>query len=348
MKRLLVALLLCLLPVSAAAGVIRGRVVLDEKPLVNMSVAAYANLDFSGNPLAVSAPTGSDGMFRLEVPDGEVALFARDEARRLFAFCGRNPLRSGAEELWAGLQAVPLGPVQKLSYDDAYTAGIEGTVTFAGKPEAGAVVYLYLDTTDALKGQGYRMSPPTGDDGRFYFDGLPESGFFLAARKRKSGETVGPVLAGDLFGIFPGNPLQVRSGEALQVTLPLVAKLKEAAGSETFGHATGTALSGRVLDSEGKPAAGMHVFAYTNRVIGHQRPAALSAPTGDDGRFRVELPAGGTYYVGARDRYGDSPAPGERFGLYDGSADHGLQVAAGEQRGGLQITVAPIDLGGQP
>ena len=98
------------------------------------------------------------------------------------------------------------------------------------------------------------------------------------------------------------------------------------------------------VTEDGKPVAGMHVFAYTERVIGHKRPAALSSPTGADGRFALQLPVAGTYYIGARQQYGDSPAPGELFGMYDESADHGLEVGPDAAAGRLRIVVEPIEL----
>jgi hypothetical protein len=188
------------------------------------------------------------------------------------------------------------------------------------------------------------MSAPTDADGYFAFDSLPESGYFLAARKRLDGQRVGPVREGDLYGIYPGNPLTARSGELARVTVHLAAKIKDAVEAETFGRGGGPELRGLVTDAQGRGVAGVHVFAYTDRVIGHQRPAALSTPTGPDGAFVVRLPAPGTYSVGARELYGDSPAPGELFGMYDDSADHGLTVKDGEKPGAITIVVEPIRL----
>jgi hypothetical protein len=69
-----------------------------------------------------------------------------------------------------------------------------------------------------------------------------------------------------------------------------------------------------------------------------------SAPTEADGVFVVHFARPGIYYVGAREQYGDSPAPDELFGLYDASADHGLEVAASGEPAPLRIVVEPITL----
>ncbi|MHB8708200.1 MAG: carboxypeptidase-like regulatory domain-containing protein [Desulfuromonadales bacterium] len=346
MKKLLISILLFALPLPLAAGVIEGRVVRDDQPVAGVTVQAFAGFDFTVAPVAVAAPSTEDGSFRLEVPPGSYALFGWSADRTLFAFCGRSPVTVAADgkALWAGLQAVPVTPPQRAAYADPYSAAIEGRVLLAGKPMAEAHVYLYLDPDEDLKGQGYRMSAPTDADGYFAFDGLPESHYFIAVRKRQDGQKVGPVREGDLYGIYPGNPLMAHAGTTAGITMHLAAKLKDAVEAETFGRGGGPELRGTVIDSSGRGVAGIHVFAYTDRVIGHQRPAALSTPTGPDGAFVVLLPAPGTYYVGARELYGDSPAPGELFGMFEESADHGLTVKAGEKPVELKIVVEPIRL----
>ncbi|MDO3378763.1 hypothetical protein [Geoalkalibacter halelectricus] len=346
MTRLLIVLLTLGLTASAVFGAsIEGRLVLDGEPLEGMRVEAHATLDFSQEPLAVSEPSDEFGLYRLDLPAGLYALFARDAERGLFAFCGRNPVALADETVWAGLQGVKTTPPRTAPYDDGFNGAVEGVVLFEGAPVAEARVYLYLDAEEDLKGQGYRMSPPTGSDGRFAFDTLPETGYYLVARKRAGGGQVGPVREGDLFGVYAGNPLYLPAGQSLDINLPMVRKVQDENRSETFVRATGMAFSGRVVDPEGRPVAGMHVFAYTDRVIGHQRPAALSAPTGVDGRYVVYLREPGVYYVGSRQKYGDSPRPGELFGMYDQTADHSLMVLPGETLEGIDIEVAPVDLG---
>lgn len=342
--RTVLFLLLLLLPTPLWSGTITGRVVLGDAPLAGMRIEAHGGLDFSAPPLAVSAPTEEDGAFRLELPDGLYALFARDAGNRYFAFCGRNPVAVSGVPVWAGLQGVPVDPPIFAAYDDEYSAAIEGKILFEGRPLAGAYVSLYLDAAEDLKGQGYRLSLPTGSDGSFVFDGLPESGYFLAARKRQGGGRVGPVLEGDYLAVYPGNPLQARAGKTVRVQLTAVRKVRDEAQSEVFERRSGPRVSGRVSDGKGAAVSGVHVFAYTDRVIGHQRPASLSPATGSDGLFTLTLKEPGTYYLGARERYGDSPAPGELFGMYDESADHGLAVGAGAALEGINITVEPIDL----
>jgi hypothetical protein len=336
-------LLLSLVCPAGEAGVIEGRVMDGTEPVAGIEVAAYTSLDFTGESLG-GAVTDAEGLYRLELPAGLYALFARDDSRHLFAFCGRNPVAVDEGRNWAGLQAVKVTSPQVTPYDDEYSGAIEGQVLFEGEPVADARVYLYLDIETDLKGQGYRLSPPTDALGRFSFEGLPESSYFLVARQRAGGGRVGPVREGDLQGIFHANPLYVKAGHSLQVSISLVTKMQQESGSETFVRATGMAVKGRAVDAEGEPVAGVHAFAYTDRVIGHQRPAALSPPTGADGRFTLFFTEPGIYYIGAREEYGDSPMPGELFGMYDETADHGLEVVVGETLGDVRIMVEPIRL----
>ncbi|NIQ09047.1 MAG: hypothetical protein GWO23_05060 [Gammaproteobacteria bacterium] len=331
-------------PSLLKAAMIEGRVMYEDEPLAKVVVAAYSSLDYSTEPVAISTVSDDEGYYRMELPKGTYAFYGRDEGQKLLAFSGRNPVNLVNETAWVGLQTVRIDQPEAVPYEDEYSAAIEGVILNGGKPLSNAYVYLYLDVAEDLKGQGYRLSMPTGPDGYFRFDGLPESDYFLVVRKRGNGERVGPVMAGDLFGIYSRNPLTAKAGEVQQVKVSTVEKLKDATESETFGRATGPVISGTVVDDQGLGVAGVHVFAYVDRVIGHQRPAAISTPTSDDGRFVVNLPEPGTYYIGARQAYGDSPAPGELFGMYEESADHGLTVKKGQTLDNLRIMVEPVEI----
>jgi hypothetical protein len=76
--------------------------------------------------------------------------------------------------------------------------------------------------------------------------------------------------------------------------------------------------------------------------MGHHKPAALSFLTDAHGRYTIILPGPGRFYVGARDGYGDNPAPGELFGHYQGSPDHSLLLEAGQVMDGVDIVVEGV------
>lgn len=339
---LLTALLLLATPGLAAT--IEGRIVRGEVAQAGMIVTAHATVN-PGAPVLAQTVTDRDGLYRLELPEGRYALFARQPGAGLFAFFGRNPVEVRAgQPLWAGLQTVPVIPARIEPYDDPYAAALSGIVLFDGKPLAGAIVTLYLDTADDLKGQGYRMSLPTATDGSFFFDGLPAADFHLIARRHADGSRVGPMRDNDEHALYPGNPLRLAAGKTTQVTMTAVRKIRETGKDAPFSRQQGLQLQGIIVDPAGRPQAGLHLFAYRDKVIGHKRPEALSPPTGADGAFRIAFPAAGIYYIGAREKYGDSPAPGELFGMYDESADHGLQIDDTTPNTPVRIVVEPVNL----
>jgi len=56
----------------------------------------------------------------------------------------------------------------------------------------------------------------------------------------------------------------------------------------------------------------------------------------------IHLSGGGTFYVGARSAYGDSPGRGEWYGRYDGAPDHGVSVETGAGAEGIDIRVERV------
>lgn len=345
MRRFLLAVSICLAFTTPGWAIrLEGRVVLGDEPLSGMHVQAFPDLNPNSKTLAPEAISAEDGSFHMDLPTGYAALYAKSSDGKYFAFCGRNPLLiQGQEKHWAGLQASKVSPLITSPYDDEYSSGLEGIVMHAGKPVADAYVSLYLDVAEDLKGQGYRLSAPTGADGYFAFDGLPESSYFLVARKRLNGARVGPVAVGDMLGVFAGNPLELKSGEYYRVSIPLVKRQPGSSFVAGPNRKGDILLRGQVLNENDLPVAGVHAFAYRNAVIGHQRPVSISPATGEDGHFEMTFKEAGLYYIGAREAYGDSPAPGELFGLYEGRADHGM-VLEESSNSTILIHVAPIQL----
>lgn len=334
----------CLFVGQAWAALVEGRVVLGDSPLSAMAVFASSDLNPKGRHLAGPVLTDEQGYFQLEVEQENVALYAYSADGRYFAFCGRNPLRViDGQKNWAGLQAVIISEALIFPYADEYSAALEGMLTYAGQPLADAYVSLYLDDAEDLKGQGYRISAPTGADGYFFFDGLPQSSYYLVARKRATAAKVGPLEEGDLLGIYAGNPLELVAGQRIKLQLPVVERQPTSARVSLLSRAGAGCLQGRIRNPQQDPQAGLRAFAYRNKVIGHQRPDAISTVSGADGRFELCFDAPGIYYLGAREAFGDSPAPGELFGLYEGNADHSFHVGQNMSKP-IDIVVAPIRL----
>jgi len=319
----------------ASLAPLTGKVTFDRQPVAEIQVAAWpeGSMHLAGEAPYLSALTGPDGQFRLDVPAGSYYLLARGDG--LFAYYGRNPVTvtaAGGDHLNIGL--VRPEPVQVIG-----RAGVSGVVTLQGEPQAGAVVFVYTDLTSQLKGMGYLMSSPTGTDGRFDLD-LEDGTYYLLARKRQGGQGVGPLRSGDLTGYAPDNPLRVHGGQSVVIGIPLLEvpeKVDRMQGT-LFGQ---TSISGRIVDSRGEPVRGARAVLYSEPQM-LNRPLHVSAPTGIDGRYILSIPKGGEYYLAARNSLGGAPAPGELYGTYDGNPQHKLDVEDGAHLKDLDIVVEKL------
>lgn len=319
-----------------------GRVVHRAEPVAAATVA----LEPVGAGTPLTAATDPDGVYRFPpVAPGSYRLSATTAGTpALGARSGKNPLQLAAgQEQWVGLQIVPWEqPTWRAAPDTPEGFGnLSGTLRHEGTPVAGAVVDLYLDA-DSLRGPGFRQSFPSGGDGTYALDEVPEGSYYVVARRRASGETAGPVVEGDLYGEALADPIAVRSGQETVLDIHLVRK--ERADDPNADRLAGdaAALQGEVVDTTGNPVPGLYVFAYRNRTVGHGMPDYRTMATGADGRFALALGDGGLFYVGAREHAGGSPLPGEWFGFYEGSADHGIAVAPGQHRHGVRIVVRRV------
>ena len=329
-------------------AVLSGRMTFRGAPVAGARVDLFERYDGSGKPPLRSVITAQDGGFRAEAPSGRYFAVAEGtfEKTPVFAFSGQNPVRIDSGTRWLGMKAVPMETPEIRPGLHGRGAVVAGEVVSGGVPVENAFVYVYSGAGTGFKGMGIAMSPPTGPDGRFEIEHLPESSYFLVARRRGSGGMTGPLEKGDLFGFYPGNPVYAKDGAATVVRMDLVEKEKALSYSEVTSG-TETVLRGRVVDRGGRPQAGVYAFVYDDRVFGHRRPFGHSGRTGMDGTFAIYLDRPGTFYLGARENFGNSPKPGERFGFYDGTPDHAVTAVSGKAVEGLTIIVEPILAGGK-
>lgn len=327
---------------SAGGEAVEGRLVSDGKPVAGGVVLVYSEAGLAGDPEIVSAPSAEDGRYGLDLSPGRYHLAASKDD--LWSYCGQNPVTVlDGGKLWVGFN---LRPWQPPAYadgnDDDLDGSIHGTVTFEGRPAPDVTVSIYLDPAEAFRGMAFARSTPTGPGGVFSLEMVPESRYYLVARRRASGRTAGPVEKGDLFSYYRYNPVRVQAGKRLEVHLPLVEKrqAKEIYGTGLEGAEPG--FAGTVTDRKGRPVTGVHVFAYVEPEMGHHKPAAISSRSDDGGRYRIFVPRSGTYFVGARGGFGDSPAPGEYFGFYEGTPDHSVTLGEEEFREDMDIVVRKV------
>lgn len=215
---------------------------------------------------------------------------------------------------WLLLLAVLVGLAGCGSDESAAVPGSSGKGRLQGQvsaPLEGVRLYVYKPGMD-LYGPAFAVSPATGSDGRFDLE-LPDGDYVAVARKRLGGEETGPVVAGDNRSEFL--QVSVRGGVVeMQVSAPV--KIGDQRNFTGDVDVSKTGLAGQVVDSDGQPVEGARVHVY-DHVQMSERPKFVSEKTGPDGRYLIYLPAGGTYYLAARDKFGGPPKLGDLYGRYD-------------------------------
>jgi hypothetical protein len=212
---------------------------------------------------------------------------------------------------------------------------VKGTVVM---PLEGTYLYVYKKGMD-LYGPAFTVSRATGPDGAFDLE-LPDGDYIVVARKRESGETSGPVVAGDNKSDFVS--LTVKGG-VTELTVVAPTKVGDSRRLTKEAAVTKTGLAGRVTDADGKPVEGARVHVY-DHVQMSERPKFVSEKTGPDGRYLLYLPQGGTYYLAARDKFGGPPKIGDLYGRYDqGTIEpSAVVVRDGELLADVDITVSKV------
>lgn len=205
-------------------------------------------------------------------------------------------------------------------------------------PLEGVHLYVYKPGSD-LYGPAFAISPPTGADGAFDLE-LPDGEYVAVARKHKDGTAAGPIVAGDNRSEFI--KVTVKGG-AVELTVVAPVKIGDQRQLAGVAAESRTGLAGRILDSDGKPVEGARVHVY-DHVQMSERPKFVSEKTGPDGRYQIGLPAGGTYYLAARDKFGGPPKLGDLYGRYDqGTIEpSAVVVREGELLKEVNITVTKV------
>jgi len=337
------------------AAMVTGKVTRETKGFAGARVYAYGRFsDFAAScAAAVSGISGANGGYLLVLAPGTYYLVARSvdgpadrpvPVGSLFSFHGSNPFTltpGSATEVNFSLARKAAGPAVEPAADPG-SGTLAGLVSWEGRPVEGAQVKLYLDAESAFRGMGYAAAPPTDESGAFAFDLLPESDYYVIARKRAAGAGPGPLGEGDLYGYFVDNPVHVRNGAAVRVALELVSKGRSTGNADGRPRPSGTRIAGRITDGAGAVVRGVYAFVYEEKVMAHKKPAFISQQVDAEGGYVIHLSRGGTYYVGARSAYGDSPGKGEWYGRYDGTTDHGVKVEEGASAEGIDIRVERI------
>ncbi len=319
---------------SAELPVVSGKVSVAGEGRAGIRISAWplATSNFSGDAPYVSTPSAADGSFTLGVKPGEYYFIAEGET--YFGYYGRNPVnvnKSGFADLKLNLSlknpSTPEG-------EPFIESGVFGRVLLDGKPLSETVVTVYTDLNSQLKGMGLGMSSPSDAQGYFELP-LGPGTYYLVARKRNSGQFSGPLMAGDDFGYYAGNPVVIKEGMVARIGIDMLeVPQKVARLAETmFGQ---TSVQGRILNVVGSPVAGVRVLLYRDSMM-LNRPLYVSQPSNAKGEYVLSFPKGGKYYLAARNKLGGAPGPGELYGRYPGSQDSSIIIKDGQAMSGIDL-----------
>lgn len=153
-----------------------------------------------------------------------------------------------------------------------------------------------------------------GPDGKFSIKLLPGSYYMGALIITDPGRGPGPPREGETFYFVRDD-----KGDLREFTLG-TKEIKDAgqviaALPDTFPIAKNlVTIEGRLLKEGSTPFANGVVLVKTD--MNKSRPDFVSAPTGEDGKFTLKLPADTEYYLLGRERSVGRPVPGSYIGTY--------------------------------
>jgi hypothetical protein len=240
------------------------------------------------------------------------------------------------------------------------------------------VISVYPLSDSTFRGMGL-LSNTLDESGRFWFD-LEAGQYVLVARKRLGTGSMGPLRKGDLFCFPAANPVRVIASHAAELAINcyprndidtfLANNRHDPRGRREEKRRTaslqdmqiedasrkqqevllrdGVALQGTVRDVSGRPQPGLYVSAYPAEQFPLFQMFVIRlitdhiTKTDANGRYRLLLEKGSSYYLVAREKIGEAPDHPERYGLYEGSANHSITVGPGKDLSQVDITVEQI------
>lgn len=318
-----------------SAGVAHVRLMHRELAVPGARVLAVRNLGVALLEERVVAVAATDGRAELGLAPGSWYLSASAAGPAMYGWYGSNPVQIRAgEAIEVAIPAVPATAATSAAPAAIFTLDVTpvppgeetvaGEVYGGGGAVSGAGVAFYLDAATQFRGPGY-LETRTDEHGSFETRISPGR-YWLVARRRSGLQPFGPLEVGDDFGFFPGNPLEIRTGERVSVRLPVVRVLKKSGWS---GPSTlRTRVSGSVRDTKGRPLSGFRVFLHAKATM-LGKPEFVSEPSGPDGSYLIWVDREGVYYLGAREEIGRAREEGEVIGLYTDAPDHAIEVRLG-------------------
>jgi hypothetical protein len=188
-----------------------------------------------------------------------------------------------------------------------------------GKPLEGGGVVSFFNTKKGvppLIANMHRIPDMVGrmdPDGRFGAKLLPGS-YYMGALITDLGRGPGPPQEGEKFYFVRDDKGNLREF-TLGVKEEKDAGLVVGALPDTFPPVKNlVTIEGRLLMEAGHPFKGGVVLVKTD--MNSARPDYVSQRTGEDGRFKLQLPPDTSYYILGRERSVGRPVPGSYVGTY--------------------------------
>jgi hypothetical protein len=195
--------------------------------------------------------------------------------------------------------------------------GIGGIVTFNGAPIEGVDVYLYRNTLSNFRGPA-DFAGVTDAKGSYFIDiDVSGEGYYIVARKRKSGSGSGPIKKGDYRSNPVYKPVVIRAGRTAKVDLALKQLFGTLIQKKSGQEKTSSLISGTVTDESGTPVKGVYAFAYEDDDF-KREPDYFSTETDENGTFIIYFEKGGRYHLGAKSSNRGALKAGDLYGLYEG------------------------------
>ncbi len=167
-------------------------------------------------------------------------------------------------------------------------------------------VYLYKKIED-FPHKPLAVSSPSDKEGNYKIEAVSGQ-YFIAAIKRKSGLTTGPIENNDYFAFFGGNPVNILYNKEIRINLNLSKKIIPSLKRIPAEDKEKSGIKGKILYEDGV-LENAYAFVYQTTDYNLKGPVYnLSSITGKDGTFSIDLPEG-TYWLLAKKKEGKNIIP---------------------------------------
>jgi hypothetical protein len=266
-------------------GLAQVRLMHREHAVPGARVTAVRNLGVALLEERIVAAAAADGRAMFSLVPGSWYFSASAAGPAIFGWYGSNPVQIRAGETIevtipavptasAGAAAPTTGTAVTVTPVPPGEEAAAGEVVGDGGPIAGAGVSFYLDASTQFRGPGY-LEARTDERGAFETR-LSPGRYWLFVRRRTGPQAFGPLEAGDDFGFYPGNPLEIHTGKRVAIRIPTVRVLKKSGWSGP--SALRTRVSGTIRDAAGRPLPGFRAFLHAKAgMLG--KPEFVSEPS---------------------------------------------------------------------